>query len=99
MLNKQKYNIKHYVNLIDSFLNNQIDVSTFEAKYLDTFKNDITMWSGDTYEILNGLFSDVDAFCADPELRDSEDLDEEQLRQQAQVAARKLKMLDKLSNE
>ena len=68
---------------------------TFEREYLDMFKNDETESVGEEYEVLNELFSDVDAFCADPELRDSDDLDEEQLRQRAGIALEKLSALER----
>jgi hypothetical protein len=88
------HDLTPYIDLIESFLNNQISSLTFEREYLDMFKNDETRWAGEEYEVLNELFSDVDAFCADPELRGSDDLDEEQLRQGAKIAIEKLSVLE-----
>lgn len=88
------HSLRPYIELIDSFLNNQIDALIFEREYLVMFKNDTTRWSESEYDVLNNLFGDVDTFCADPELRDPEDLDEEQLRQQCRMALEKLNVLD-----
>lgn len=87
-------NIKSYIELIDTFLDNKISASTFEREYLNMFKNDPTTWSEEEYTVLNDLFGDVDAFCADPSLRDKDDLDENQLRQQSEKAVIKLKALN-----
>lgn len=83
-------NLTPYIKLIQSFLDGQISALTFERVYLEMFKNDWTAWAEEEYEVLNDLFIDIDAFCADPELRDPEDLDEEQLRQRAKTAIEKL---------
>ena len=50
-----------------------------EALYADMFKNEKREFPQDVYDVLNELFCDVDAYCGDPELRDDEDLDDEQL--------------------
>ena len=42
------------------------------------------------YEILNNLFAEVDAFCADPALRDENDIDADQLSEAARMALVKL---------
>jgi hypothetical protein len=36
--------------------------------------------------VLNDLFFAVDAFCADPALREAEDIDEDQLRARVRAA-------------
>src|SRR5258708_16704807 len=87
-------NLTDYINLIESFLSNQISAPTFERAYLTKFKNDATDWSETEYEILNQLFGDLDAFCADPELRGQGDLDEVQLRHSAAEATRRLLALE-----
>lgn len=83
--------LEGYIELISSFLNNQISVLDFERMYLDKFKNDTSDFIEDEYTVLNNLFGDVDAFCADPGLRDSEDLDEAQLKQQCKAAVERLR--------
>lgn len=79
-----------YIELTKSFVENKIDANEFERRYLSMFKNDTNSWTEAEYEILNGLFGEVDAFCADPELRDENDTDEGQLREAAKVALAKL---------
>jgi len=82
--------LRPYIDLIESFLSNQIDALKFESAYLKLFKNDASGWSGAEYNSLNDLFGDVDSFCADPKLRDTGDLDEAQLRQSARLALERL---------
>jgi hypothetical protein len=57
------------------------------------FEEDPTIRPEPEYQILDGLFADVDAFCADPDLRSIEDLDEEQLRACARTARGRLRAL------
>lgn len=89
------HDLTPYVRLIESFLNSQISPLTFEREYLNMFKNDATGWSGAEYDVLNDLFGDVDAFCADPKLRGPDDLDEDQLKQRARTALEKLLALER----
>jgi len=79
-----------YIKLIEEFLANNIRPLTFEQKYLEMFKKDETQWLETEYEVLNGLFGDVDAFCADDSLRDADDLNEQQLRESAGAALKTL---------
>jgi hypothetical protein len=81
------------VELIESFVEGRANAEEFERAYLTLFKNDATMWREPEFGVLDRLFADVDAFCADPELRDAGDLDEGQLRQRSEVALRGLKAL------
>lgn len=83
-----------YIALIESFLDGRSSPLTFEREYLEKFKGDGTDWPEAEYEVLNELFSDVDAFCADLELRDPGDLDEEQLKQRARKALERLSALE-----
>jgi hypothetical protein len=85
--------LSEYEYLIRSFLDEVIDAQTFEKLYLEKFKNDPTPWLEDEYQIFNDLFADIDAFCADPELRDPDDLDETQLRERSLVAIHNLESL------
>ena len=76
-----KEKLDPYVHLMKSFVENKIDANEFERRYLSMFKSDTNSWTEAEYETLNNLFGEVDAFCADPELRDEGDIDEEQLRE------------------
>ena len=73
--------IDPYVHLMKSFVEDRIDAIEFERRYLSMFKSDTNSWTEAEYENLNYLFAEVDAFCADPELRDANDIDEEQLKE------------------
>lgn len=83
-----------YIRLIRSFLKTEIAVTEFERRYLTLFKNDATNWGQKEYEVLNGLFLDVDAFCADPKLRRSGHIDEPKLRKQCETALKRLTALN-----
>lgn len=82
--------LEQYILLITQFVAGDITPSQFEVSYMNLFKNEEKELPEDIYDVLNGLFSDVDAYCGDLELRDDEDLDEEQLLSSAKEALRKL---------
>jgi hypothetical protein len=79
-----------YVDLIERFGAGTIDAPTFESAYLKMFKNESTRLPDVAFSVLDQLFADVDAFCADPELRGALDLDEEALRSRCLDALREL---------
>ena len=82
--------VDHYLDLMRDFLADQISASDFERRYLDLFQNDKIARPEHTFRDLNDLFFDVDAFCGDPELRDGDDLDEDQLRASVRSAVERL---------
>lgn len=83
-----------YIELLTTFLEQEtLDSSTFEKLYLELFKGDATMFPDEEFLVLDKLFADVDAFQADPDLRDQYDLDEQGLRASATEALRKLRNL------
>ena len=67
-----------YIQIIKSFLNDKIAIQAFERDFLKMFKNDSTMWQGVEFEVLNQLFTDIDAFCDDSSLRVESDINEVQ---------------------
>ena len=79
-----------YLHLMKSFVENKIDAKEFEGRYLSMFKSDTNSWTEAEYENLNSLFAEVDAFCADPQLRDENDIDEEQLKEATRMTLMKL---------
>jgi len=87
------YNIKKYINLLTLFVTGKISAVAFEHRYLELFKNDSTIYSETLFLILDKLFGDVDAFCADSTLRDEFDLDEKQLRQACIQTLAKLEVM------
>lgn len=82
--------LEHYISLITQFVTGKIMASQFEASYLEMFKNETRELPEDAYDVLNDLFSNVDAYCGDPELRDDDDLDDEELLNSAKQALKKL---------
>ncbi len=57
--------------------------------------NETEWFGGETFDILQGVFSAADEFCADPNLRSDTSLDEEQLREECQEALEKLSKIVK----
>lgn len=88
-----QYDLAEYQDLINRFVDGRLGVAEFEAGYLRMFKEDSTIWPNAEYDILNDLFSAVDAYCEDPALRQPCSLDEEQLRREAEGAMRSLASL------
>ena len=79
-----------YTALIEAFVEERIRPLEFESLYLRLFKNDPTMWPQEIFQVLNRLFSDVDAYFANATLRGPDNLDEEQLRRRAEEALKRL---------
>ncbi len=73
---EDRFRIAPYLCLLRSFLCGEIGASEFEDLYLRTFKNDPASRPREVFLVLDRLFGDVDAFVADDDLRDEEDLDE-----------------------
>jgi Bacterial self-protective colicin-like immunity len=82
-----------YMTLLRQFLCGSISASEFERRYLDAFKNDTAEYTETVYQVLDELFGDVDAYCADPALRGPGDFDELQLRSEAGTALLELEQL------
>jgi hypothetical protein len=82
-----------YITLIESYLTRQISSAEFESKYLRLFKNEKRIPPAQIYELLNRLFTDVDAFCSNPSFRNRSSIDENELRECANRAFQELKRL------
>ncbi|HYO57003.1 colicin immunity domain-containing protein [Archangium sp.] len=87
------YNLEDYTHLIEAFTTGKMPVADFEREYLRRFKEDESRHPEAQFQILDALFADVDAYCADPELRDEDDLDEETLRSRATKALAQLRLI------
>jgi hypothetical protein len=86
-----------YIELIEQFLSKRISVSEFERAYLDTFSDERTPL-GELYELLNWLFTEVDAYTdlpIGPDEDATQFIDEEQLRKSAAEVLEDLKKLGK----
>ena len=85
--------LNSYIELLHLFLNGQISAVDFEQRFLALYRDDKTMRPDNEFSILDQLFGDVDAFCADDSLREIGDLNEVQLRERSSVALKALKSL------
>jgi len=83
-----------YVSLIESFVASEIDGATFEARFLELYKNDDSAWTPAAFDVLDGLFAEVDDFTPYPELRDPGDPTEDDFRAQAERRLQRLLALD-----
>lgn len=75
--------LDRYIELLAELVEHGMDAKTFEARFLQLFKQDATMFPDEEFLVLDALFGDVDMFEADPELRDPDHLDEPALRASA----------------
>jgi hypothetical protein len=55
-----------YQILMDRFLQGEISAKAFQLAFLDKFKHETRSLDSSLFELLDGLFADVDAFCANP---------------------------------
>jgi len=85
--------MQKYIDLIRSFVKGDIVASDFERCYLKVFKTETGDLSEDKFEVLDSLFASVDSFCAEEELRDEDDIDENELLRDANNALRYLESM------
>ena len=85
--------LEEYSKLLEQYLTDNIDARSFEHNYFSKFKNDSTNWSIDEFEILNSIFTDLDAFSPNPSLKDEFDIDEVQLRENTKRNLETLRVL------
>ncbi|TQN32815.1 self-protective colicin-like immunity protein [Haloactinospora alba] len=71
-----------YVELCRQFVRGGMTASCFESLFLVMYKSEMRELESH-YSDMAELFWAVDAYCPDPDIRDSSDLDEEQLRSAA----------------
>lgn len=81
--------LRPYLDLLGSFLSHKMTAAEFERRYLHLFKADDEIRPDAVFEILDALFSDVDAYSAEFGESD-EHLTEPQLRDRAAKAYRSL---------
>ena len=87
---EDRYQIRKYLDLMDAMLSGDMTATEFESRYLRTYKEDDALRPYEVFTTLDGLFADVDAFVADPALREEGDFDEDQLRERVATARRRL---------
>jgi hypothetical protein len=86
-----------YQKLMDRFLSGEMPAGEFQIAFLEKFKNETTIFGAAVFELLDKVFSDVDAFSADPKLlaklqaeRPQFYLDEQSLRSRIAEASKRL---------
>lgn len=84
--------MENYITLLKDFVVGKISADEFEQQFLQLFKGDSKLLPGREFEILDKLFSDVDAYCSDSELIEDPrfDIGEAELRASAQEALEEL---------
>ena len=84
-----------YINLIRELISNKIDADTYVGRYFQLFQDETGEMTDEEYNILNGLFCDADDSEDVPELFPEFYITEQELRNRAKVALKKLKKLVK----
>lgn len=89
-----------YGRLLHGFLAGASSAEDFQRVYIDRFKNERRELDDALFEILDELFGNVDAFCADPDLlaalvvaKPGFYLDEQALRDKVAQASQRLASL------
>ena len=80
------HDLSEYIKVVRRFVDRTISADEFERRYLRMFKDDVSIRPEAEYEVLNRLFTDVDVYSPNPQLRGTDGLDEEQLRDSACAA-------------
>ncbi len=65
--------------LVEAFVDGAIDAPAFEQQFLAMWREGRDAGARERYAV-DLLFYEVDAYCADPALRDEHDIDEAELR-------------------
>lgn len=81
---------ERYVTLARAFVNSEISAAEFEDAYLTLFRNETKYIPKEFAGPINEIFYDVDAYVADPDLREDGDLDDKQLKDKVAVSTEKL---------
>lgn len=88
---KWAVDLAQYVILIRAFLENRLTGQEFQLLYLSHFKSDSRHRPNEIFDILDGLFADVDEYCYDDELRQrAGGINESQLRERVRSAEERL---------
>lgn len=85
--------LEPHLSLITAFLDRTIGAPRFERAYLDLYKRDDTAWTAEAFDVLDGLFAEVDEYTPYPDLRDPGDPTDDDLRDQARHRLERLSAL------
>lgn len=92
-----KTELLKYIRLITDFTEHKINTETFEKEYLNMVKQEEFLFNDLIAEVIETLFSDVDAYCGDTKIADYDisnpfrDIDDRELQKRAKKALDKLK--------
>ena len=76
-----------YEPILRQFIDGQTTADAFESAYLSFFKNDQHQVVGEEFDVLDGLFADIDEYVSEPELRATTGgIDADELRKRAERA-------------
>jgi hypothetical protein len=81
---------ERYATLAQSFVDGEISAVQFEDSYLTLFRNETKYIPEEFATPINEIFYDVDAYVADPALREDGDLDDNQLKDRVAASTEKL---------
>jgi hypothetical protein len=95
MSSEEEQALAPYLELLEAFVAGNVAATAFEQRFLERYKGDPFLWSDPVFDVLDGLFADVDAYVADDGLRDLDDgdLDDEGLRTSARSALARLQTI------
>lgn len=84
--------IDFYIRLLDQLLEGRVTGDQFQTLYFKIYLGDTREMGDREFRVLDWLFAEVDAYVPDPELRDADDLDDDQLVDRVKQA--KARLLD-----
>ena len=93
MTKQQTACVQSYVTLLSALVSGRIEPEAFEATYLLRFKSEQTELPKEIFAVLDRLFGEVDAYCADPEVRGSDDIGNEELLASSRKALAELQKM------
>lgn len=80
-----------YQPIMSRFLAGETTAQEFEREYLTAFQDDADQVTGDEFDVLDGVFADVDEYVADPALRNQVNgIGDDELKERVRVAYRTL---------
>ena len=81
----------NYLILLTDFVSHSMSASEFEKRFLEIHRTDPSNYSENAHRIISILFSDVDTYCSDSNIRDEDDLDDQGLWEKARIALTELR--------
>jgi len=79
-----KRNLTKLLELIETFISGNMSASEFEGNYINIWRSyrdfdNISEVDDNTQIYVDRIFTTLDVYCSDPELRDEGDLDDDKL--------------------